>query len=121
LLWTTLGVSFYPALVALTTTDWVIVVISVFAGIFMSGLDLVFFDELMRRIPDDRSAIFVSFAQSIQYLSTIFSPLIGSALADVIGLSGALLISAGIRLTGFLLFFFEERRIPLPRLKTAKL
>ncbi len=120
LLWTTLGVSFYPAMVALTSTDWVIVVISVFAGIFMSGLDLVFFDELMRRIPDDRSAIFVSFAQSIQYLSTIFSPLIGSALADVIGLSGALLISAGIRLTGFLLFFFEDRRIPLPRLKVAK-
>jgi MFS family permease len=120
LLWTTLGISFYPAMVALTTTDWVIVVISVFAGIFASGLDLVFFDELMRRIPDDRSAIFVSFAQSIQYLSTIFSPLIGSALADTIGLSGALLISAGIRLTGFLMFFFEDRNLPTLRIKAAK-
>lgn len=120
LLWTTLGISFYPALVALTTTDWVIVVISVFAGIFSSGLDLVLFDELMRRIPDDRSAVFVSFAQSVQYLSTIFSPLIASALADAIGLSGALLISAGIRFTGFLLFYFENRSLPLPRISAVK-
>lgn len=119
LLLTTLGISFYPALVALTTTDWVIVVISAFSGIFAAGLDLVLFDTLMRRIPDDRSAVFVSFAQSVQYLSTIFSPLIGSALATVIGLSGALLISAGIRMTGFLLFYFEDRSVKLPLLKSA--
>jgi MFS family permease len=111
LLWTTLGVSIYPALVALTTQDWVILLISLFSGIFQSGLDLIFFDTLMRRVPDDRSAVFVSFAQSIQYLSTIFSPLIGSALANVIGLSGALIISGGIRMTGFLLFYFEDRTV----------
>jgi MFS family permease len=114
LLWTTLGVSFYPALVAITHLDWAIVLISAFSGIFQSGVDLVFFDELMRRIPDDRSAVFVSFAQSVQYLSTIFSPLIGSLLANVIGLSGALLISAAIRIIGFILFFFEDRTPRLP-------
>ncbi len=117
LLWSTLGISFYPALVAITRLDWAIVLISVFAGIFQSGVDLVFFDELMRRIPDDRSAIFVSVAQSIQYLSTIFSPLIGSALADVIGLPVALFIAAAIRMAGFLLFFFENRSLVLPAKK----
>jgi MFS family permease len=120
LLWTTLGVSLYPAMVALSTQDWMIIIISAFAGIFQSGLDLVFFDELMRRIPDDRSAVFVSFAQSVQYLSMIFSPLIGSALADLIGISAALIISAGIRMTGFLLFYFEDRRISLPRFKQSR-
>ncbi len=110
LLWTTLGISIYPALVALTTQDWLIVVFSAFAGIFQAGVDLVFFDELMRRIPDDRSAVFVSFAQSLQYLSTIFSPLIGSTLANYLGLSAALIISAVIRLTAFMLFFIEDRQ-----------
>lgn len=109
LLWTTLGISLYPAMLAFTTQDWLIVVISAFSGIFQAGVDLVFFDELMRRIPDDRSAIFVSFAQSLQYLSTIFSPIIGSTLANYIGLPTALLISAAIRLSAFFLFFIEER------------
>jgi MFS family permease len=119
LLWATLGISFYPALVAITRQDWAIVLISAFSGIFQSGVDLVFFDELMRRIPDDRSAIFVSVAQSIQYLSTIFSPLIGSALADVIGLPSALFIAAAIRMTGFLLFLLEGRPLHLPGKKVA--
>ena len=109
LLWTTLGASLYPALLALTTQDWLIVLISVFSGIFQSGVDLVFFDELMRCIPDDRSAVFVSFAQSLQYLSTIFSPIIGSILANYIGLPAALFISAAIRISAFLLFFIEHR------------
>jgi Na+/melibiose symporter-like transporter len=111
LIWTTLGVSLYPALVALTHQDWLIVLISVFSGIFQAGVDLVFFDELMRCIPDNRSAIFVSFAQSLQYLSTIFSPIIGSILANYIGLSVALMISALIRFSAFLLFFIEQRKI----------
>ncbi|MGA9398147.1 MAG: MFS transporter [Anaerolineaceae bacterium] len=109
LLWTTLGASLYPALLALTTQDWLIILISVFSGIFQSGVDLIFFDELMRRIPDDRSAVFVSFAQSLQYLSTIFSPIIGSTLANYIGLPAALFISAAIRISAFLLFFIEQR------------
>ncbi|NTW45395.1 MAG: hypothetical protein HGB14_13445, partial [Anaerolineaceae bacterium] len=79
-------------------------------GIFQAGMDLVFFDELMRRVPPEKSAVFVSFAQSIQYVSSIFAPVIGTTLGDWIGLPAALIIAGGIRLFGFFLFLIPERK-----------
>jgi hypothetical protein len=106
LLWTTLGLSLYPALVSVTQNVQLIILLAGISGIFQAGIDLVFFDELMKTVPIEYSATFVSLAQSLQYTSSFFSPLIGTALASVIGLSGALLVSAAIRFCGFLLFAF---------------
>lgn len=104
LLWTTLGLSFYPILTALTLqVEW-LVLYAALAGIFQAGLDLVFFDELMKTFPAQYSATFVSVAQSLQYLSTVAAPLVGTLLADYIGLSGALIVSGVLRLIGFALF-----------------
>lgn len=100
LLWTTFGLSFYPAAIALTHRLELIAIFAGLAGIFQAGLDLVFFDELMKTVPEEYSATFVSLAQSIQYFSSIFAPLIGTMLANSIGLSGALLASAALRLVG---------------------
>jgi MFS family permease len=104
LLWTTAGLAIYPILVALTGRVEMVVVLAGLAGIFQAGCDLVFFDELMRTIPGNYSATFVSFAQSMQYLSTMIAPVVGTTLADSIGLSGALIVAGVIRLTGFILF-----------------
>jgi MFS family permease len=111
LLCTTFGVALYPALTSMTTSEQVIVVLAGMAGIFQAGLDLVFFDELMKTVPVQYSATFVSFAQSMQHLSTIASPLIGTFLASQIGIGGALLVSGGLRLTGFALFAFGKSRL----------
>ena len=104
LLWTTAGVALYPALVAVTHRVELIAVYAGLAGIFQAGIDLVFFDELMKTVPPEYSATFVSLAQSLQHLSAIFSPLIGTWLASQIGLSGALLVAAAVRFSGFALF-----------------
>lgn len=104
LLITTLCVSLYPGLVALTNNQTTIFIYSAIAGIFQAGIDLVFFDELMKTIPPRYSPTFVSLAQSIQYLSSVIAPLVGTFLAEHITLSGALLVSAGVRLLGFILF-----------------
>ncbi len=114
LLATTLGMTFYPALTALFPQVNAILVFAAVAGLFQAGLDLVFFDELMKTVPPEYSALFVSLAQSLQYLSTIVAPLLGTALADLIGLDGALLVSAGLRLAGFLLFLKPDRRAISP-------
>ena len=98
--------SLYPALVSVTQNVQLIILLAGISGIFQAGIDLVFFDELMKTVPIEYSATFVSLAQSLQYTSSFFSPLIGTALASVIGLSGALLVSAAIRFCGFLLFAF---------------
>ncbi len=109
LLCTVFGVTLYPALTAMTDRMDVVVLYAGLAGIFQAGLDLVFFDELMKTVPPAYSATFVSLAQSLQNLATVASPLLGAWLADQIGLSGALLVSAGLRMIGFLLFVRGER------------
>jgi MFS family permease len=106
---TTFGVMLYPALVAFThQVSWIILFAGM-SGLFQAGLDLVFFDELMKTVPAEYSATFVSLAQSLQYLSAVLAPLIGTWLADSIGLSGGLLVSAGLRLLGFLLFLRADK------------
>jgi hypothetical protein len=46
----------------------------------------------------------------MQYLSMIIAPLLGTWLANYIGLGGALWLSAGLRLFGFLLFLRPDRK-----------
>ena len=109
LLITTLGMALQPLLVALTGQPWQVAILMGMAGIFQAGLDLVFFDELMRTVPPEFSATFVAFAQSIQYFSSVASPIIGGLLASWLGIPVALMIAGLIRLTGFGLFAFRKR------------
>jgi len=113
LLATTFGLVFYPALVAATPQVPLIILYAGIAGLFQAGLDLVFFDELMKTVPPEYGATFVSLAQSLQYLSAILAPLIGAWLADFIGLGGALWVSAGLRLLGFVLFLRKDTRVKI--------
>ena len=108
LLCTTGAMAIYPAIIAMThRVEW-IALAAAMAGIFQAGLDLVFFDELMKTVPIEYSATFVSLAQSIQYMSAIISPLLGTFLADLIGLGPALVAGTVIRLAGFLLFLLGK-------------
>jgi MFS family permease len=109
LLATTLGMSLYPVLVASTGRVEIIRAYALLAGVFQAGLDLVFFDELMKTVPEEYSATFVSLAQSMGYLSTIFGPMIATAIGGWIGMAGALVVSAAIRLTGFAMFALKSR------------
>jgi MFS family permease len=119
LLITTFSVTLYPALVALTQHVALAALYAGLAGIFQAGIDLVFFDELMKRVPVNYSATFVSFDQSLQYLSFIIAPLIGTLLADQIGLGGGLIVSAGLRLLGFILFAINmPKKQPVKRILT---
>jgi hypothetical protein len=109
LLWATLGLALHPALVAFTHhTGW-IVLFAGLSGIFQAGLNLVFFDELMKTVPPRHSATFVSLAQSSTYLATMAAPLLGTLLADQIGLGNALLMSSVLRLIGFGLFAWHKQ------------
>jgi hypothetical protein len=114
LLATTLGVGTFPMLVAATRSVEVIVLLAGMSGLFQAGVDLVFFDELMKTIPDEYSAMFVSFAQMFQYLSTVAAPLLGTLLAGSIGLGGALIAASALRLAGTGLFWLKERSLGNP-------
>jgi MFS family permease len=119
LIWTSLGVALYPLAMSLSQSTWQISAFAAMAGIFQAGLDLVFFDELMRTVPVEYSAIFVSFAQSIQYLSSVFAPVIGTTIGDSYGLGVGLMISAAFRLLGFLLFLWPALKQRFNRRKIS--
>jgi hypothetical protein len=112
LLWTTFILTLYPAMVALTQHVGLITAITGLAYFFQAGLDLVFFDEMMRLAPVEESIRYVSLTQNIQYVATISGPLLGSFLTAQVGLSGALLIGAALRGLGFLLIFLMPRPAP---------
>jgi hypothetical protein len=101
---TTFGLALYPAIIAMTHRVELIALFAGLAGILQAGIDLVFFDELMKTVPEKYSALFVSLAQSLQYLSTVIAPLIGTLLADQIGIGGAMMVSGAVRMLGFALF-----------------
>lgn len=113
LLATTFGISFYPILTGITNTFYIIPLYAGMAGIFQAGLNLVFFDELMKRVPVKYSATFVSAAQSLQYLSSIIAPFMGTFIADKFGFTSAFIISGLISLIGCLLFLLEKRPKPV--------
>ncbi len=108
LLLSTFGVALYPIMVALTHQEWLIAIFAGILGIFSAGLNLVFFDELMKTIPPKFSATFISLSQSLEYLAALSAPLIGSLIANQIGLSFALIIGGTIRFVGFLLFLLGK-------------
>ncbi len=110
LLATTFGMILYPALSAATPRVELIILYAGLAGLFQGGLDLVFFDELMKTVPAEYSATFVSISQSMQYLAMIAAPLLGTWFAGYVGLRGALWLSAGLRLFGFLLFLMPDKK-----------
>jgi MFS family permease len=119
LIWTTLGVSLYPLALALSHSVWQISIFAAMVGIFQAGIDLVFFDELMRTVPIEYSAIFVSFAQSLQYFSSVFAPIIGTTIGDAFGLGIGLIFSALFRFAGFAMFLWPALKEKFFRPKTA--
>jgi hypothetical protein len=109
LLCTTFGLAMYPALIAGTRRVGWIALYAGLAGIFQAGLNLVFFDELMKTVPAQSSATFVSIAQSLQYVPAVAAPLLGTVLADHVGIRVALVVGAVLQLSGFGLFAWRKR------------
>ncbi len=101
LLVTAFGVSFYPLLTALTRTPELLILWAGLAGLFTAGIDLVFFDLLLRTVPAEHQAAYVGMYQTSVYVATFVAPLVGSALADGFGIVPALVTGAALRLIGF--------------------
>lgn len=110
LLTTTLGTCFFPVLVSMATVFWPVWIFAGLNAIFSAGLNLVFFDELMKTVPPQYSATFVAAAQSIQYVSAIIAPSLGTFLADSLGFQAAFIISSFLSFVGFLLFALESKK-----------
>lgn len=99
-----LGLALYPLLTAASTSVWQLLLYAGIAGIFVAGTDLVIFDVLMGTAPETARGTAVGLYHTTNYLATFGAPLIGTALANYVGIGTMLLVAAGLRLLGGLLF-----------------
>lgn len=116
LLATSLGLVLYPLLTALSTTIPPLYIVAALAGIFIAGLDLVLFDVSLATCPPQQQAMYIGLYQTTNNVAIFFAPLLGTLLADSIGIVPALLIGAGLRFAGFVLFYVFDvgRKRPAP-------
>jgi predicted MFS family arabinose efflux permease len=68
----------------------------------------VFFDEMMKSVPSGHPEIFLAVSQISIYVALIGAPLLGTMLANFIGLGGTLWVSAGLCSLSFLMFLGDS-------------
>lgn len=103
LLWSSAGVSLYPLATAASSDLFWLMPVALLWGWFVSGIDISFFEVLLRTIPPERRAVLVAVNSSLANLAIFAAPLVGAALADTIGLVAALWLAGGLSLLGTLL------------------
>jgi hypothetical protein len=73
----------------------------------------------MRRVPVAYSPTFVAVEQNVAHIAGLGGPLLGAALAAVVGLPMALVLASAVSLVGYVLLALDGRRAPLPVAATA--
>jgi MFS family permease len=107
LLVATAGLALYPIATALTADAAWLIPIAVLWGAFASGLDIAFFEVLLRTLPVKQRASFVAVDSTLANLVAFAAPLLGAALTGVI-LSGLVSLAA----TGLMLLLAVARDEP---------
>jgi MFS family permease len=106
------GVAFYPALTALAPSVVWLLPAAVLWGFTVSGIDIGLFDMLLISSPAGRMPSFAALANVLNNVSLAIGPLLGAALAGLVGTRTALLVIGGLQLfatLGFLLLPNREQ------------
>ncbi len=103
LLASTLGVSLYPALTALTGSPEPLILLVALFGAFRAGMNLVFFDLALATCPERDQPFYIGIYQTTNYVATFLAPLLGTILSTYVGIVPALMTGAGLGLFGFIL------------------
>ncbi len=94
------GVSLYPMLTAFTLSPGLLAGWAAIAGFFVGGTDLVFFDVVLATCPHENQATYVGIYQTTVQMATFLAPLMGTALADLVGIVPALILATVLRFAG---------------------
>ena len=100
-----LGLSLYPILTALVTTPEMLVPVAVVWGAFAAGIDIAFFEALLRTCPPDRRATFVAANTAFANLAVFVAPLTGTLLAGLMDIRLVLVLAGVLSLAGAVLFY----------------
>jgi MFS family permease len=104
----TLGV--YPIATSLSpSAEWLLPAAVVW-GIGIAGIDLGLVDMLLATCPEGRQPSFIAIGNLLASAEGFVGPLIGAALAPLIGVKGALLLSGVLIIVSVALFFLLPNR-----------
>lgn len=93
-------VTFFPIGTALSSTAWPLLLVSAIAGLAAPAFNLGLFNGLLEVAPDERRATFVAVFNMLMNVAAFISPLLGTSVADWLGIREALLVGGALRLAG---------------------
>jgi hypothetical protein len=113
-----LGAALYPALLALTRAPAAVLPMIAINGFAGAGINLAFFDALLKAVPKGREARFVAINMTVVHLAGIIGPTVGAALLEGLPIRIVLLLSTIVALAGVAVFAFVR---PAPRRSRAQM
>lgn len=100
-----LGMGLFPLTTALATTPEMLLIPAVAAGLMGPGMTVFLSDTLMRVSPEDQRPLFAALNTFTATTLQFIMPLLGTLLADGIGIRTMLVVAAVARMAGALLFW----------------
>jgi MFS family permease len=101
----TLGAGLTPVLTAFIPGQTWLPAVAIVQGLFITGMNLSTFDILFTVCPADRRPTFFAVNTMLASLMIFLSPMLGSALADRIGIRPVFIITGGIHVLAMVLFW----------------
>jgi len=112
----------YPITMGLARTPEMLLIPSVIVGLFGAGMNIFLTDTLIRVSPDEERPTFVAANTFLTNVTAFAAPMLGTALADVWGITTVLFAAGGLRLLGGLSFLWlgVAGRSPRPSSSSGK-
>ncbi len=99
------GMGLYPVLMALVPGQEWLPVISIIQGLFVTGINLAFFDTLLAVCPADRRPSLIAVNTMIASLIMFLGPILGTLLAGWVDIRGVFFIAGAIHLVAVVCFW----------------
>ncbi len=118
---TALVIPFVPAIWGFITHPWQAYIVEAFSAFAWAGYNLAAFNLLLEMTPDEGRSSFVAFYQTLAGLGMVGGAAVGGWIAETRGYLPVFLLSAGLRMSGALVFAFVVARVlPMPRLRSLR-
>ncbi len=93
-------VSTFPIGTALSSSPWPLLFVAAIAGLAAPAFNLGLFNGLLDVAPAERRATFVAVFNMLMNIAAFVSPLLGTTVADSLGIREALLVGGALRIAG---------------------
>lgn len=103
------GVATVPWLTVLSTNLWYLTAVNMESGIFLSGVNLLLFTQLLAKIPQENRAHYIAAYNVVLGAIAFLAPEFGIWCFQWIHMQGTMILSSGWRLAGALLFATAAR------------